>query len=1175
MIGTSTYTSPRREPFDLSLPLPTGRTVIEASAGTGKTYSLTALLVRYVAEGIVSVDQLLVVTFTRAAANELRDRARAMLALTAQALQPGADPHDYPPWMLALGDQTVPDAERAERTRRLLDAVARFDDLTITTIHGFCQQAISQLGLRAAGNPHAVLVENAKDIVAEVCRDVIITHLAEDPVRLSPPASNGALLTPVQVEKYLIAAVTTVLSNPGSELVPTATTTMSGDPAITTMAHRWAQLVSDTCLAVQQRQQVRGQIGYDAIISGLHEALRDSVRGPVVAEQLALRYGVVLVDEFQDTDRVQWDVFKRAFASRVLITVGDPKQAIFRFRGADVHAYLRAADEDMLYSLATNHRSDQQLLSGLEHLLSGATLGDPRIRFIPVTAAEHAPINALGTSAAIHIRAVPKHDTLLTATTKAMSMPKVRQLVLADLAARVADLLDHDTITTPTGAARVQPGDIAVLVPSHVDADSVATALRRSGIPAVRTRTGSVLVTPAVTQWRLLLTALARPFHAPSVRGAALGWFLHTDPVALCGESADTVLADLQERVALMAQRLHRAGLGAFYDEAKSASGLLQTLLGLDEGERHLTDLDHVGELLASAIPTGSEPGQALRVLEEMVAADDDRSEATMRRIDSDALAVQITTIHTAKGLEYPIVLLPFAFKAAHSPGKPYSYTGGGGLRTIDVASLLAWDEGLLDPSDKTTARDQDSRIRRAKTDTEGDDLRLLYVALTRARHRLEVWWASTDTKNSSALARIFLDRDGGGPVFNSQVRFEFNAKGAAKPKAPDYMGLKSAESIAQLHELANSSNGTIDITELPERVARARWIPSDVLAQPPLALASKNGRDAIADHTWRRWSFTRLSGTLDTRGVEAHADGFSVMPALRGGADEPASAGDGVATVAVAHLADAPAGTRFGTFVHTVLEQVNFTAPDLVAELRQLLQRNAVREGLRVDPDELAQGLAAALRTPLGPLFDQLTLADIAPTDRLAELTFDLPIARGLSTVAAVLPARAIAEVLLDTLDPLDQLRPYAVQLSGETTDINIAGWMNGSIDALVRIPRPDGHTYLVIDYKTNRLHVPGAPNPLAAYSPQRLVSAMERHRYPLQALLYSVAVHRYLRWRLGESYGPDQHLGGIGYLFLRGMVGPSAPVTHGVPHGVFSWRAPTATIVALDALLATGSRP
>ncbi|MEI7617289.1 MAG: UvrD-helicase domain-containing protein [Actinomycetota bacterium] len=1186
-MSNHSFAAPERVPFNLSLPLPTGRAALEASAGTGKTYTLTALIVRYIAENGITADQLLVVTFTRAAVTELRDRTRSMLGTAARALLPDADLSGTPQWLIDFVQASASAGNAEKRRRHLLEAIARFDELAITTIHGFCQQALGQLGLRAGNNPNAELVDNAADIVAEVCRDLLISQLADDPSVLSDNSSKDAL-TPPKVETSLIEAVTAVISNPGARFVPSAETELVDEEITGALAKRWSNLVLRACAEVKTRQQARGEIGYDSLITDLHDAIIDPVHGPAVAEQLAARFSVVLIDEFQDTDRVQWQVFQTAFASKALITVGDPKQAIYRFRGADVHAYLNAVDQPTVFSLATNHRSDRQLLLGIEHLFTGATLGDPRIGFMPVEPCETAPFNALGTEAAVQLHAVMPHDSLLLKNGKQLRMPKVRAVVLSHLVKRIIHILEHDTITAAgsTSPKSVRPGDIAVLVSAHSNAEHVAAALRQAGIPAVRTRTGSVLTTPAVMQWRLLLTALANPSHAPSVRGAALGWFLGTDPAAFCGPEADATLAAMQERVATMALRLHRNGLAAMYDEEKARPELLPSILRLEQGERHLTDLDHIAELLANALPAGAEAGQVLRVLDEMVRSTSDRSESTMRRIDSDALAVQITTIHSAKGLEYPIVLLPFGFKQPNKLNKPYSYTSPDGARTIDLASSVAWNQGLLDPDDPASARDQGARERRARLDNEGDDLRLLYVALTRAQHRLEVWWASTTSANKSALARILLDRDGNGLSLNSASTLRVKRTGTIDETAPAYQALSMHDVVEQLRVLASTSAGAISLNEVPEHVSTNWWAGADQRSSAVLATASTGTRRTLANPTWKRWSFTRLGNTIDTM-THGGVDHAAFAP-VRGGSDEPTSSADGIITVGgsralapqpqrsgevVAHLADAVAGTSFGTFVHTVLEELDFTSPNLETDVRALVTHHAQRNALHLDTERVVAGLIAALQTPLGPLFNQFALCDLSPDNRLSELNFDFPINEATAAAAHTMPTRAIADILLRTLPTADPVRPYAELLAAETHGIDISGWMNGSIDAVFRVPHNDTHKYLVVDYKTNRLHVPGATDPVASYAPQHLVSAMQEHRYPLQALLYTVALHRYLRWRLGSAYHPDQHLGGVGYLFVRGMVGPHTPRVHDVSHGVFSWRPPTETVVALDNLFATGS--
>ncbi|MCU1396532.1 MAG: Exodeoxyribonuclease [Ilumatobacteraceae bacterium] len=1200
--------------FDLTQPLPSGRVVLEASAGTGKTYALTALVVRYLAETATPVDQLLVVTFTRAAANELRDRTRSVLDAAIRALRHGTPPNAHP-WMSVLfdtsgGDGSGPAGDAIElrrRERRLVEAVSRFDDLPITTIHGFCQQTLGQLGVRAGQNPDAVLVESTTDVVDEVCRDVIVTALADDPHLLDAPKSaTVAITSPQQAENELKAAVTTLVNNPGATLAPV-------DPA-DPKAARWVELVLAAHEQIAQRQVLRNEIGYDALIAGVQRALADPQHGPAVAAQLAQRSSVVLVDEFQDTDRLQWDVFDRAFSQRTLITVGDPKQAIYRFRGADVHAYLDAVHAADARGLGVNHRSDAAVLDGVAQLLAGATLGDQRIPFRAVAAAPGARRSSLRTAGAsgdvdthadepaVVLRAVPLAESLRpVARRSSLSMPLVRSLVLDDLVARTVELLDHGRlIGDDESARRVEPGDIAVLVPSHADAENVASALRRAHVPAVRTRTGSVLVAPAATQWRLLLAALAQPHQTPLVRAAALGWFLRTDVASIADD--DNVLADLQARTASLADRMRAVGVAAFYDEQKggahvSGGSLIDTVLGRTGGERHLTDLDHIAELLAAALlGHPSDPAQVLRTLEQMIRDTDERNEAVMRRIDSDARAVQITTIHGAKGLEYPIVLLPFAFKQRASARTPFTYTRGDGRRTIDLASKVTWvSDDLLGDGDAT--RDvQVVRRQLAIDDIEGDELRLLYVALTRAEHHVEVWWASTLGAGTSALARVLTDRFGAGDVQNTQAVCRINRNGNVTVDKPAFQNTTDVNALAQIRMLVDHSDGALGLIELPDRIDPPEWSGRAAPSILPMRIADTAGT-TVGDQRWTRWSFSRLSAAVEIDTV-ARRDVDE-----RGGLDEPdepagddtdaSDALDGASTTGaagsvaeqlqlgvgpVAHLADVAGGTRFGTFVHAVLEHLDCTLPDLPTEVRSLVVEHAAREGLELDTDptgrganttDIVAGIVAAVRTPLGPAFGGRSLADIAPHDRLAELVFDIPVVGA----AGRFSAGAIGDVLLRHLDRRDAMRPFAKQLAAEFADFDIAGWMHGSIDAVLRVPAEHTHRYIVIDYKTNRLHTPGAVDPVGAYHPRHLVPAMEHSRYPLQALLYTVAVHRYLRWRLGNAYAPDVHLGGIAYLFVRGMVGPSTPLADGVPHGVFSWRPSTSAVLALDQLFATGA--
>jgi exodeoxyribonuclease V beta subunit len=242
----------------------------------------------------------------------------------------------------------------------------------------------------------------------------------------------------------------------------------------------------------------------------------------------------------------------------------------------------------------------------------------------------------------------------------------------------------------------------------------------------------------------------------------------------------------------------------------------------------------------------------------------------------------------------------------------------------------------------------------------------------------------------------------------------------------------------------------------------------------------------------------------------------------------------------------------RVGTFVHRVLEATDFAADDLDHELTERVA--AVRAAGAVDigdPTAVVAGLRAVLETPLGPLLSGLRLRDVARRDRLDELGFELPLAGG-DRPTGWLDLGRIADVLRAHIDSGDPLSGYAERLGDTRLRQSVRGYLTGSLDLVVRLPGP---RFAVLDYKTNWLGAPGEPLTAFHYRLAALAGEMHRHHYALQALLYSVALHRYLRWRM-PGYDPSRHLAGVAYLFLRGMYGAQTPVADGAPAGVFGWR-------------------
>ena len=1104
-------------PFAIDGPLPSGLSVLEASAGTGKTYALSALAVRFVAEFDTPAAALCIVSFTEAATAELRGRVRARLVEVADALERGIDPGDD--LVLAAVARVDHPDELVRRIARLRTAVAEFDAATITTIHGFCGRVLAMAGDGLGDQP----IERRTDDVDEVVNDLLIAHASPDhplhevvefvaPDRLAVAVATRLQLPDAQMQRY----------DPDEE-VPKR---MPAEPRRRQRAMAAADLVDqahDLVIARRARSQRRT---LDRVVVDTRDLLVGAESASLVAA-LRARYRVVLIDEFQDTDRVQWHLFQHAFVggedAPAVVLVGDPKQSIYRFRGAELSAYLDARSAAAsVRSLSVNRRSDGPLLEGLDRMFRGFTFGSDDVEFQPVEPADANRSSRLdavalgvdGAASPVEVRMVPASDEKLGAS-------EARRAVMADLVAVAARLLGAaPQIDESDGGRRpLCARDIAVLVRSNVDANRVVAALADAGIAAATAGATSVLDTDAAQQWRLVLRALERPGSQRAARACALGWFIGHSAAEVAAYTDDD-LAALHELLGDWSALLARRGVAAFLAAAR-AHGLGARVLSRRGGERHLTDLEHIAELLHTA--TGARPASAASLRRLLVDAAafgnvDDADSVVSRRIDRDDDAVQVLTAHRAKGLEYPVVLCPTLWAVPR--GKP----------SVKHASLP--DGRLIDAS--WVAGSDDTRaaaglLAAAKAEAAGEERRLLYVALTRAKHRCVLWWApvSSGTGVLGELLQHALDT-------------------TAPPS-----------SLADLRPLADSSGGTIGVASVLAGVPSTPRADVDTVEPLPLAAATT---DRVLDRAWRVWSFS---------GVKAVADAVEFDQPVQGGTDEPALADavpdePGLEEPAAPHraplpLADAPGGTEFGTLVHQVLEQVDFTSTTLLDDLTERCAASLQYRSLRIGAVELAAGLQAAIEAPLGGPVGAMRLADLAPADRLNELDFDLPLGR--------LTAARIGTVLAQHLPADDLLAPWARAMAGGAYDFPLDGVLTGSIDL---VARSDGGTrFWVADYKTNQL---GRDNP---YGRAHMAAAMAHHHYPLQAALYLVALHRMLRWRL-PSYEPRVHLGGAAYLFVRGMVPATTTTAAGTAagtidaRGVFWWRPPGAAVEALDRLLA-----
>ncbi len=716
--------------FDLTGPLPQGTTVLEASAGTGKTHTIAGLAVRYLAEGVVEIDQLMLVTFGRAATAELRERVRLRLTEVTAALADisvARASRDDLVRFLATAD----DADVVRRHRRLTRAVADFDAALISTTHGFCHQMLAGLGIAADLDADVTFAEATKDLVLDVATDLYV-------------GDYGRSDSPTPRMKTFDLA-----SRLASEAV--------GDPSAR-LEPRDAEPESDAGVRVgfadRSRSEVRRRkramrvMDYNDLLTYLEEALTHPETGEDACRRIRSRYQVVMVDEFQDTDPVQWRILERTFhGQRTVVLIGDPKQAIYAFRGADVTTYLlakEAAEEEQ--TLGKNWRSDRPLVEGLLRLLGDAALGAPAIRVHDVEAEyQHASLVGAPVEAPVRVRHVER-SAFGESTNAQIKADRARQFIAGDVAADIVRLLSSgaEIVERKGGRRPIQAADIAVLVQTNDEGVLVHDALEAVDVPVVLTGTSSVFHSEAARDWLALLTALEQPHRTALVRNVALTPFFGCTATELA-TADEPALEQLEARLRRWAELATDHGVAALV-EAASATGLAERVLRERDGERRLTDLRHVGQALHQAASEGYAGTSSLlqwlqhRMTEPRREVDDERS----RRLESDAKAVQVTTIWRAKGLEFPVVYAPFLYNR-YLPPKPdvMRLHDDDGARLLDVG-------GAEGPG-------YDVREQRYLQEDAGESLRLAYVALTRARCQVIAHWAPTRNTPDAPLHRLLF----------------------------------------------------------------------------------------------------------------------------------------------------------------------------------------------------------------------------------------------------------------------------------------------------------------------------------------------------------------------------------------------------------------------------------
>ncbi|WP_185975794.1 UvrD-helicase domain-containing protein [Tessaracoccus rhinocerotis] len=1042
-------------------PLPTSPLLLEASAGTGKTWTIAALATRFLAETEMGIDKVLLITFTERSTRDLRSRVFERLQDTEEALTRflacGEVPTDAVSALLCTSD--------AELHRdRLREALATFDRATISTIHAFCEGMLKELGVLGDWDSDDAVLSDPRAVVEQCATDVYLNMFATAPEVVLEP--RRALLVAREA-----CESTLPLAPQGS-------------------------VEATYCEAVRerfaQRKRELGVVSFDDMPVRLAQVLASPEVGPAAVEALRKRFTLVMVDEFQDTDPVQWEILRSTFMNRgrATVLIGDPKQSIYGFRNADLLSYLDARQAARRESLGVNYRSDRPVVDGVAELFGTVRLGHEDIRVEEVDASHQSRLDMRGARAKILLRCAEEDELGVAADTA----------VARDVVEMTRQLLAHARIEDRALA----PSDIAVLVRSRAEGASLLRRLEAAGIPAVAAGQENVLTSPAAAEWAHVLEAMASPNRSSIVLAACtdlLGFRLAdlVDDGSRASEEAFVVVRQL-------ANAYLERGFAAVPATLEARTRLRSRILAQPDGERQLADLLHVAELLGGAPPTNLQD-----LLDWFTRQRDERSrdvDSVDHRMASDVGAVRVLTLHSAKGLEFGVVLLPEVSDLVLRKNQPFPVVTEGGRRLY------------VGPP----PRREDETWAAYQRQCRDEELRLLYVGLTRARH-LAIAWHVTGRRSALGALTALLARDR-----------DSDELAATYPKVP-----RTPRLAADLINVTRFFDG-----EEPSRTAPP-------VSDAPLRAATMA---RSVDPSWRRTSYSGLTAGLHEA---AHA---AVLDEPE--ADLEVQPPPGGELVLASPMAGLPGGAAFGTLVHAVFEEVDWAPGALEASAARVVELLAPRHGLSPEHAErLTHAVVEVCNTPLGPLAEGSALTDFPLAQRLAELDFDLPMAdRGAPATVA-----ALAELMARFLPAGDPLIAYPQHLADSPAATQVLnGMLTGSIDVVLRTT--DGR-FIVVDYKTNRLPV-GPDEELAVghYRPRAMAEAMIQSHYPLQALLYSVALHRYLSWRL-PGYRPEEHLGGAGYLFVRGMAGALTPVVDGHTCGVFTWNPPVELVLAASELI------
>lgn len=1198
------------DPFAVNF---SGIHLVEASAGTGKTYNITSLYIRALIALDITVGNILVVTYTEAATKELKDRLLQRIRESIAVLKRNE---------LRNNDEFLANLlnfveDRQEAIEQLEQAVRTFDEAAIHTIHGFCYQALQEQAFESGAMYDAEMIGDDAELVIEATDDFWRKWVAEssdDP--LKRPLLQYLLDNNCNPDE-LARELTPHLGQPFLEIYPRQTQTVEdmGDElsalseVYEAMRDSWKG-EQQRILSLLQADQLNGNkyrknslpgwidqiddflglevpriqlceyfhkftastlrkslkkgyteipqhpffkladeyqqiaeslqnfevgfkkkmllnlrkelwqkkedlqvLSYDDLLLRLQYALKDNQQGKALADKLRAKYPLALVDEFQDTDPCQYDIFRRIYSdknSSALFMIGDPKQSIYSFRGADVFSYLKArrdAPKKNTHGLGRNFRSVPELIKGLNKLFGEHS--NPfiieKISFQPVKAGksqkEYNRLKEKGRK-----RPPIQFRKLKTGDREKLNKGVAEEKAADDTATEVARLInDGEEGKITIGDKPVKAKDIAILVRTHRQASQISDVLQEKGIKSVQYSQQSVFESDEARQLQIFLNAVAEPANERLIKTAL--------SLPLISYKADQLLG-IEEDEELWLEQLNQfrqwhqlwqtKGFSAIFRSVLQEAYIAENLIKFQNGERRLTNLLHLGELLQEEARRHRKGTRGLlKWFARKRDEENGKQEEEQLRLESDEELVKVVTMHRSKGLEYPIVFCPYLW---HGP-KLSDY--GQPLKYHDPDEL---DTTYLDLNGKDDP-DRDRKRWLMEREELAESLRLAYVAMTRAEQRCYLTWVYAGKSEFSPLGYLLQDSDVVLKHLRQTISKKYSSKGA---------------------EIFNN-----EIERLCNQYSALFTISTDEQKKggKQLDLLSSDKPPKLSNQTFRRATPLELDYHISsfsslTSWMEEDPD----MPDY----DQFLNASDEIDSAQEQEersIFTFPRGPEPGTCIHKIFEEVDFQNPNAETDL---IIDELSRYGIDLEWREVVgKMLHTVTGAKIHPQNKKLTLGDISAVDMVQEMEFYYQ--------NKDISSRRMLAIIRDELGNNSRIHGRAP-----------SGFLKGFIDLTFRF---DGKYYL-LDYKTNYLG-----DCIKDYRHELLKEEMQEASYDLQYHIYTVALHRFLKKAMPEEYSYEEHFGGAFYLFVRGMNDDGR-------EGIFFDRPQHSVIKELDEYIRTGGR-